>query len=149
MKKLVIFLVVVVSTSFFAGCVDEDGHRGYQRDGGRRSYERRHTDDAALDAWDVVRADPCRRSEYEEFAREHKNPENRRRFAERLAREGCSRRSDQRDHTHDDPYYDPYDRCGFARAEVRGMRTSGAVAATAPASASPAVRSARACRPWS
>ena len=110
MKKLVALLAVMVSTSFFAGCVAEHGHGGYHRDGDRRPYERRQTDDAALDAWDVVQADPCRRREYEAFAREHRNPEDRRRFAERLAREGCSRRSDQRDHTYDDPYYDPYDR---------------------------------------
>jgi hypothetical protein len=36
--------------------------------------------------------DPCRDEEYPRFAADHRNPEKRRRFVERLAREGCSER---------------------------------------------------------
>ncbi len=97
MKGIVMLLAVVVSTSVVAGCV-VDRHGRYSRN------ERRERDDA----WDIVRRDPCRYREYEDFAHEHKNPEKRRAFVERLAREGCSRRSDHSDYRYDDPNYDPY-----------------------------------------
>ncbi len=88
MKKLVTALAVVVATSVLAGCIVDD--RGYRR--------RLHHDDA----WDVVRNDPCRYEEYRDFARDHKNPEKRRRYVEYLAREGCSRKySRDRDDRYD------------------------------------------------
>ena len=42
-------------------------------------------------AWSIVRSDPCLSNEYARFAREHKNPNKRARFIDRLAREGCDR----------------------------------------------------------
>ncbi len=100
MRKLATALAVVVATSLVSGCVvaDRYGHH-------RRAYERHEPDDA----WDVVRRDPCRYHEYQEFAREHQNPEKRRRFAEKLAREGCSRR-DRDQYRYDDPHYEPHRR---------------------------------------
>jgi hypothetical protein len=70
-------LLVVALTA--AGCAPEySRHHGY----GRRA--------ATDDAWEVVRNDPCRYDEYRRFADNHKNPDKRREFVERLAREGCS-----------------------------------------------------------
>lgn len=70
-------------------------------------------------AWDVVRSDPCRSEEYARYARRHQNPNKRRRYLERLAREGCSRydqagayddRYDRGDERYRDPYGRDYDR---------------------------------------
>ena len=103
MRKLVVSVALVVATSLLAGCVAEDHHGGYYR----RGVVRRYPDSA----WEVVKNDPCRYREYQDFAREHKNPDKRRKFAERLAREGCSdRERDTRNYRYDDPNYDPYRR---------------------------------------
>jgi hypothetical protein len=57
-------------------------------------------------AWEIVRRDPCRWDEYVRFAERHKNPNKRQRFAERLAREGCSRPPAVYGYGYDG--YDPY-----------------------------------------
>ena len=108
MKKLVVTVALVGATSLLTGCVAEERHGGYHRhDRHDRGVVRREPDSA----WEVVRNDPCRYREYQDFAREHKNPEKRRRFAERLAREGCSDRDrDTRNYRYDDPNYEPYRR---------------------------------------
>jgi hypothetical protein len=64
---------------------------------------RRHHRDYDRHAWRVVRNDPCLLHEYREFASEHKNPNKRARFVNRLAREGCP-----------DPHYH------YPRPEPRG-----------------------------
>jgi hypothetical protein len=80
MKKMLAGVVLLASAAVLGGCVmDPYGHArlvGYNRD------------DAT---WDVIRRDPCRYDEYRRFAKKHKNPEKRRRFAEALARDGCER----------------------------------------------------------
>ena len=63
-------------------------------------------------AWDIVRSDPCRHEEFVDYARRHENPNKRRRFIERLAREGCSQRyggyDDRYDGRYAGGYGDPY-----------------------------------------
>ena len=54
-----------------------------------RTYYSSHRDRDR--AWDIVSNDPCRYDEYRRYAEQHKNPEKRWRFIERLARDGCSR----------------------------------------------------------
>jgi len=76
----IVTAAVVLAALTAAACSPE-----YSR---RSGYRRYHSDD---EAWDIVRNDPCRYDEYRRFADEHKNPERRRDFVERLAREGCSR----------------------------------------------------------
>ena len=97
MKILIAVLAVVISMSVMAGCGPEE--RRYHH----RGSERRERDDA----WDVVRRDPCRKREYEDYARDHQNPDKRRHFAEQLARDGCSRKY-RGEYRYDDPNYDPY-----------------------------------------
>jgi hypothetical protein len=106
MRKLVVTVAFLGATSVLTGCVVEDRNGGGYH---RRGVVRRYPDSA----WEVVRNDPCRYREYQDYAREHKNPEKRRRYAEKLAREGCRDRyrgHDARDHRYDDPYYEPYRR---------------------------------------
>jgi hypothetical protein len=74
----------------FAGCLAATLAAGCAAHGRPRYY--------GYSSWDIVRRDPCRYEEYRRFAARHENPEKRRRFVERLAREGCSLdRDDYRD----------------------------------------------------
>ena len=60
-------------------------------------------------AWDVVSRDPCLSEQYRRFAAEHRNPNKRQRFIERLAREGdrCPRRRYSSDYDYaPQPRYD-------------------------------------------
>ena len=81
--------LVVLACLAAAGCVrDPYGYRRHERED---------------HAWAIVRDDPCRYAEYERFAHDHKNPEKRQRFVERLAREGCkSERRRDKDWDDDD-----------------------------------------------
>jgi hypothetical protein len=96
--------LLLLSTVAIAACEPRYGHRRGYHDPYGDSYQ--DVDDAA---WDIVRRDPCRYDEYRRFADEHKNPEKRRRFMHRLAREGCSReREYYRDRNYErDRDYDP------------------------------------------
>jgi hypothetical protein len=88
-------VALVLASAFVASCAE----RPYSRRD-RDRWDRSERYDREDDAFDIVRADPCRYDQYKEFAREHKNPNKRRRYVERLAREGChgdDRRSDRDD----------------------------------------------------
>jgi hypothetical protein len=82
MKKYAFTALLLLTGIAVAGC-EPRYHDGYGR---RHGYY----DEDRDEAWEIVRRDPCRHEEYRRFADDHKNPEKRRRFVERLAREGCS-----------------------------------------------------------
>ena len=83
MKKTLITLSLLASVATLPGLV-----------GTADAYDRGHRHGRS--AWSIVRSDPCLSNEYARFAREHKNPNKRARFIERLAREGCDREARQR-----------------------------------------------------
>ena len=83
-------------------------HRGSHLDRYRDRYRYGGSDRT----WQIVRNDPCRWDEYRRFASEHENPVKRRRFAERLAREGCE--GDRHGPYGYDDRYDPYHPAPYA-----------------------------------
>src|SRR5687767_14783023 len=77
-----------------AFCRDGRGHPVFGRDWCiERGYWHRPRDwypghrGRGVSSWDIVRRDPCLSREYREYASDHKNPNKRARFVDRLARE--------------------------------------------------------------